>query len=683
MKDPFQYTFRFCCDPDFNDKVELEALDQYAEEARIDDVAVFVNVQEINTGHITMNEQERYITLIKKVRELMDARGITTSINHWHSLMHADLGKHLREEQNFRLMVDPKGNQANLCVCPCCENWLGYITTVYSRYAELNPEILWVEDDFRLHNHDPLIWGGCFCEEHMRLYSESAGKQLTREEFVAGILQPGEVHPYRKIWLDVAQETMIHAAERIGSAVRKVSKSTKVGLMSSVPHVHAAEGRNWSAILKGLASGLTPVNRIHLPGYSEDVPSTYMLNFNMVSMMTRAMIPAETEVYPELENFPYSRFTKSRRFTRFQLLASLPLNLAGITIDLYDLNGNGITWRDNYQKTLADTKNYLNTLTQRGIFKGKRAGVKVMFSETSAYTLHTRTGKSMEELYPQEVFFAGLLSAFGMPFVYCSDPGVKDSIVAISGQYFRNLSKEQIESIFEHNDVIINADAADTLFDLGLGYLANIKSLRWMRQNQGEYSFEQVTNHQEYYGMKNARASAIIICSDVIDVNYNNPVKEYSAFYNSFRKRTASAETVSINSSGKCSYLYPFGNFEQPLSVSGMLRNSVRQGIMQEALTEMTCAVSVFPYVVEEPYLMPYVYTWEKGYYIYLINASTDHVDDIKLLLNKKVTEIFAYHSDKEEEVQARFTQEGGFVRIEAGVLSMESVLITVIIEEL
>ncbi len=682
MKDPFQYTFRFCCDPGFNDKVELEALDRYAEEARIDDVAVFVNVQELNTGHITREEQERYITLIKKVHELMETKGITTSINHWHSVMHADLGKQLHDGQNFRLMVDPMGNRANLCVCPGCENWLEYFTDIYSRYAELNPEILWVEDDFRLHNHDPLIWGGCFCEEHMRIYSERAGKQLTREEFVAGILQSGEVHPYRKIWLDVAQETMLHAAERIGSAVRKVSKSTKVGLMSSVPHVHAAEGRNWSAILKGLAAGLNPVNRIHLPGYIENSPSNYMLNFNMVSMMTRAMIPAEAEVYPELENFPYSRFSKSRRFTRFQLLAGLPLNLAGITIDLYDLNGNGITWKDNYQKTLADTKNYLNQLTGRGIFKGKRAGVKVMFSETSAYTLHTKAGKSMEELYPQEVFFAGLLSAFGIPFVYCNEPDVKDSIVAISGQYFRNLSKEQIESIFEHNDVIINGDAAATLFDLGLGDLANIKSLRWMHQDQGEYSYEQVTNQKEYYGMENARASAIIICSDAVDVEYHHPIKEYSAFYNSFRERTAAAETVSINTRGKSSYLYPFGNFEQPLSVSNMLLNSIRQCILQEALTEMSCGESIVPYVVGEPYLIPYVYPWEKGYYIYLVNASTDHVDNIKLYMNKNVAEILVYHSDKAEEVQAGFTREGGFICIAAGVLSMESVLITVITEE-
>ena len=37
-KDPFQYIFRFCCDPGFNDAEEIPALLRYVDEARIDDL---------------------------------------------------------------------------------------------------------------------------------------------------------------------------------------------------------------------------------------------------------------------------------------------------------------------------------------------------------------------------------------------------------------------------------------------------------------------------------------------------------------------------------------------------------------------------------------------------------------------------------------------------------------------
>ena len=54
----------------------------------------------------------------------------------------------------------------------------------------------------------------------------------------------------------------------------------------------------------------------------------------------------------------------ARAFTRFQLLSGLPLDLAGITIDLYDLNGNGIVFEDGYQHMLKEVKPYLNDLTR-------------------------------------------------------------------------------------------------------------------------------------------------------------------------------------------------------------------------------------------------------------------------------------------------------------------------------
>lgn len=623
--DPFKYIFRFCCDPGFNDQEEIEALMDYVDAADVDDVAVFCNVEEINTGHMSFAEQDIYLNLLKTLQPLLEKKGITMSVNHWHSVMHADLGKKFAPNQNFRPMVDIQGRAAELCVCPLCENWQHYIGRIYARYAEFDPSILWVEDDFRLHNHDPLFWGGCFCDEHMRIYSERAGKELTREEFLAGVLQPGDPHPYRKIWLDVARETMLSAARAISTAVREVSATSKVGLMSSVPYVHAAEGRDWHAILNTLAGGVNPVNRIHLPGYQETVPSTYLHNLNMVSMMNRAMIPENTEVYPELENFPFSLFSKSRRFTRFQLLSGLPLDLAGITIDLYDLNGNGIVWEDGYQDMLKEVKPYLNELTRMGVFKGQRKGVQVLYSQKASYHLHTTAGTSMEELYPQEYFWAGLLPAMGIPYAYC-DHIPEGEIVACSGQVLRNFSNEEVTALFEKNFVILTGDAAEVLIDLGLGHLAGIESAKWIKQDNGTYAFEQVTNGKTYRGRKNARASAIVVCSDVLDVTYREDAKveEYSAMYDSFRRRTLPCQSV-VN--GKV-LIYPFGHFGAPGHIPVMLLNALRQEILQDVLLN---AKAPFPMVQGLPYLEPHYLNRNGEEYLYLVNSSSDDVEGVHL----------------------------------------------------
>lgn len=672
-RDPFKYIFRFCCDPGFNDQEETQAMSRYADEADIDDVAVFANVEEINTGHMSFQEQDTYIAMMAQLKDVLAEKGVTISVNQWHSVMHADLGKRFRPDQRFRPMVDVEGNEAALCVCPLCSQWQSYIGQLYARYARLEPSILWVEDDFRLHNHAPLIWGGCFCREHMKLYSQRAGKELTRAEFLTGVLQPGEPHPYRKIWLDVARETIVCAAKAINEAVRQVTNKSKIGLMTSAPYIHAAEGRDWHLLLHTLAEGNALVDRIHLPGYQENSPAGYMQGVNMVSMMTRAMLPLETEVYPELENYPYSLFSKSRRFTRFQLLSALPLNLAGITLDLYDLNGNGIVWEEDYQTMLHQTKPYLNGLTDRGTFCGKRLGVQVLYSQDSAYTIHTRQGSSMEELYPQEVFFAGLLPAMGVPYVYCSDPQIRNQILAVSGQVLRNWDSETLENLFANNFVILSGDALETLCDMGLGNLAGVERVEWMKQDGGEYTYEQVTNGQTYFGRKNARASAVVLSSDVLRVRYKQDasVQEYTAMFNSFRERTAPGETV-VNDRVM---VYPFGHFAHATHIPAMLLNSLRQCILQQILRKIGAK---FPIVAEIPNMQPYCFLRDGQTEVYLVNASTDDAASVKLTLPGQTPDsVWIWGSWQKEGSEHRCEQaESGFV-LHQKIPSMETLLLT------
>lgn len=669
--DTYQYIFRFCCDPGFNSDEEIAALERYVEVADVDDVAVFANVEEINTGHMTFEEQDVYLSMMKDIQAMLATKGITLSVNQWHSVMHADLGKAIRKEHHFRHMVDVEGNTASLCVCPLCEDWQHYIGTIYARYAELNPSILWVEDDFRLHNHDPLVWGGCFCKEHMKLYSQHAGKELSREEFIRCVLQPGEPHPYRKIWLDVARDTMLSAARAIASAVRGVSKDSKIGLMSSVPYIHAAEGRDWHAILNTLASGQPPVNRIHLPGYQEGSPSGYLQAFNMVSMMNRAMIPAETEVYPELENFPYSLFAKSRRFTRFQLLSSLALNPAGMTIDLYDLNGNGIVWEDGYQQMLHEVKPFLNKMTSSGVFGGERKGVYVLCNQRSSYTIQTSQGVSMEELYPHECFWGGLLPAVGIPCVYGDSTDVTGKTVAVSGQVLRNYNESQLVKLFERNFVILNGDAVWTLCDMGLGHLVGVESAHWMKQNDGSYAYEQVTNHKIYRGRKCARASAIVSASDALKIHYCDDAKltEYSALYSSFRSVAAPCQVI-INDRV---LVFPFGNFDQPNNIPPMFLSALRQEILQDAVAQTE---PDFPMVCSTPYLTPYVFVRDGQQYLYLVNGSTDDTADVRLTNADLDSTISVWRSWDEcfTTVNAEPSHTG--TRLSLSIPSMEAVLL-------
>ena len=675
MPDAFRYCFRFCCDPGFNDEIELPKLVAFCEEARVDDVMVFVNVEELNTGHMDEAEQDVWLGLLARIQPLLKERGITMSVNHWHSLMHADLGKHFRADQSFRAMVDPLGNSAELCVCPLDESWRAYIARIYARYAALAPDTVWVEDDFRYHNHDPLHWGGCFCDEHMRRFSARAGKTLTREEFVSGLLSPGEPSPYRQIWLDECRAGLEGAASAIETAVHAVDPNVKIGLMSSVPYVHSAEGRSWKALLTALSGKQNlPVSRIHLPAYQELVPWKYLQAFHMVSYVNRALLTPETLVYPELENYPYSRFSKSRMFTRFQLLSSLALNLSGMTIDLFDLNGRGIIEQDGFAAMLREVKPVLNAMQESGAFTKPRGGVCVLIDERASYHLHTNSGAKMEELYPEEVFWAGLLPAMGVPMYIGTKPEDAQCACAISGQYLRNLTAAQIETLFAENFVLLSGDAIDTLLSLGLGHLAGVQSASWMRQNSGAYTFEQVTNGRIYTGVPNARASSVISGADALDIAYLPDVStaEYSALYDSFRKRRSSCEVVVENRV----LLYPFGHFGSPQEIPPMLLNDVRQEILQDVLSSSGRMTT--PMVEKNPYLVPYVFSDENATYLYLVNGALDAVDGVPLrFAEQDGTYAISVLPSRGEACEFAIKIEQGRCILPVQISSMESALIT------
>lgn len=621
----YLYMFRFCCDPGFNDEEELAALSRVVDEALIDDVMVFANVQEINTGHMSFAEQDEYLSLMERVQELLAPRGVTMSVNQWHSLMHADAGKRLRPDQDFGVMVDPAGRSAELCVCPLDESWQRYIAELYARYARLEPRNLWVEDDFRLHNHAPLDWGGCFCDRHLELFAERIGHPVEREEFVRGLLAPGPPHPYRAVWLDVARDTLVRVAARIEDAVQKVSPVPRIALMSSVPSVHAVEGRDWAALLRAFAGAHRPADRIHLPAYVEPDAAGYLMAFNRISMHTRALLPPDAEVYPELENFPYSRFAKSRRFTRFQLLSAQPLDPDGMTIDLYDLNGNGIVAGEGYERMLREVKPFLKAGRASRVFGAPAVGVRVMHDQRSAWMLYTDRGEAMEELAPRETFFAGLLPAMGIPFSFCDDPGVRGEVIAVSGQYLRNLSPDAVSGLLAGNAAILDGEAVETLVSLGLGELVRARSVRWSPAEVGHAAYEQFSSPA--LGIARPRVSTMILSADAALIDYGDAsgVEELSALHAADRTRLASGEVIVDGTL----LVLPFGRVPATEPIPRMMLNPFRQAVLQTFVARH--AGGSVPLVVDAPHAHPYAYAVGDDLFVYLVNGASDPLEEIRM----------------------------------------------------
>jgi hypothetical protein len=352
----FRYSLRIGIQAGFREEERLRDLIAFCSAARIDDVMFFNDGEELNRGHPLPEETQAAIAAIAGWKRSLAAIGVSTSINPWSTLLHADRGRVLRPGQDFTTMVDANGRAATTTACPLCPRWRSYITETYAAFAAAEPWALWVEDDLRLHNHPPLDWGGCFCELHLAEFSRRAGRPLTREELVAGLLAPGEPHPYRRIWLETGRDTWNDLARMIGEAVHAVSPGTRVGLMSSDPSVHCIEGRDWGGVLSGLAGSGPLLSRPHLPAYQEVAPADYLWRFAAIPRLVRAFSPPRTETLPELEDFPFGPRVSSRVFTRFKLESSIAAESDGATLDLFSIMGNSVSPDDGIAAMLAGSR---------------------------------------------------------------------------------------------------------------------------------------------------------------------------------------------------------------------------------------------------------------------------------------------------------------------------------------
>lgn len=624
----FTYSLRIGICPDFEPETKFQTLLSFCEKAKIDDIIFIINMEEVNDGHLTREETKPWLEMLKAFRSRVKEKGMMFSLNPWTTTLHTDRGRKLKPGQNFVTMVDPDGQKATAVACPLDASFQEYIFEMYKSYAELGFDVIWVEDDFRLHNHAPLRWGGCFCELHLAEFERKIGGHISRDDFCAAVIQPGAPHSYRKVWLDTERETMCDFAALLGNAVHHIAPQTRIGLMSSTPRAHCTEGRDWKTIFQNLSGATRPLDRPHLPSYNENTGIRYCMDFQRCSRLTAAMVPEETELWPELDNLPHTRFSKSHTFAKLQIESSLALCSEGITINIFDMIGNGIAEKEKNDQMLAEIKPYLSAVKSLGAHLTQEQGIKVMYCPDSSYTIHTNGGLSPSVLEPSESFWAEYLTAFGIATVYCCDKNISGATIAVSGQYFRNLTETEIDNLFQNNFVFLNGDAAETLVEMGLGHYIGAKSGKWHSMNRGYHSYEQVANGKEYYSLPKARMSAQ--ASDENMEQYDYYEVQYTQnpeVYTDMRSATGEYRGVGL-CMGKNTVVFPYGHLGNSFLP---LFNPVRRELMLDVLKKSPFAP---PAVLKDAqYATVGHFDLGEHQMLFLLNFSTDSIPQVTLEL--------------------------------------------------
>lgn len=598
-KDNFRIILRYGLDP-FNGLEEnLKQLETFIQESTIDEVMFLLMPEERSSGHPTEELSQPWCDAIKEAQKMFAKYGVATSLNPWTTTYHAGRGRHLHPGQNFRLMVGETGADNGMSPCPLCEDWQKYLNDYFVYLTkEINPVALWVEDDWRLHNHGgEMGYGGCFCDHCLDRFAKMVGEEsVTREQVVAAVSAPGEPHPWRAKWLDLAWQALSEPAQKLTDALKATKPEMRIGLMSSIPDIQSIEKRDWNGLMDIFTEDHERyLIRPHMPPYTEEHPIVTSPGF---SRQTIATLDRSADIYPELENSPRcGQYSGSRTYSAWEMYNSICYGARGITINHFDNMGMNTYYDRGFGKALAKHRPIFDALMPLNIDDRKARGVKILFSPDVAQHKWTGEGASgggakmytgedlskfqnsdgsLNDLQANSVEWSKVFYALGISHAFTRNIKAEEGdVLAVSDQTLRCYSDDEIKQLLSQN-LILDLASVEVLVQRGFGSLIGVNAVERVKLNDVAYSLEEV--RPEFFGALDGDVRARMCaqrCADPIGkIGYSEGVEVLSDIKKATLETVFPASGLFRNELGGCifSSVYPLGTAQFYMAYFSVVR---------------------------------------------------------------------------------------------------------------
>ena len=209
---------------------------------------------------VSINSSESFEFMIEKAKEVksicdeFNQEGIKTGV--W---IHPTLD--LVPFKKHENIVTLKEGAINGKCCPLgdeyCEDAARFAALI-AKYTKTKNLVL--EDDFRM--QFPGCSPSCFCEHHMKFYSDYIGKEVTKEEMMENLF--GEPNIYREAWVKGQQAGLVKLAKSIRKAVDEVDPSINI-VFSTGPANCGSDGTDVFELIE-ILKGKNEKSTIRLSG---------------------------------------------------------------------------------------------------------------------------------------------------------------------------------------------------------------------------------------------------------------------------------------------------------------------------------------------------------------------------------------------------------------------------------
>jgi hypothetical protein len=469
----------------------LEELVQFAHAAGIDSVQFFVNTfrHSYYVLPVDVESQREWIDWMREVvAPRIRAEGFGFELNFQELLGATTSNTDLRSLYKWKqFMVDHYGKTSPGSPCPEDPVYREEMAGMLRAWAATQPDILWIDDDFRLHNHSTAGMF-CYCPLHLKKFAQRAGREFTRGEILEAVLQPGPPSAFRQQWLDFLGDCMAEFAQWISDNIHSQSPETRVALMTSGTSIHSLEGRDWKKVLGNFAGKFQPLIRPTFGLYTGTTAPPKAASAGLTDIISQIQVVEQAlgenhcDFAPELENTRYTTWAKSVAHSTHSLLLGQLMGLPMITAAVNDLDGSPLAEEPTLVPLFRNARPRMEALAALNLKNWPVHGLVALSDKDVARKTQVAAGADYYDLAPGSRL-ESVLVQMGIPLNYltAANAAASGEVVMLEAGTLWNASDDELEKILS-GAVLMTSGAARLAAERGFARLLGVKVNRHRTQ---------------------------------------------------------------------------------------------------------------------------------------------------------------------------------------------------------
>lgn len=396
-------------------------------------------------GYPSIEEHKASAEVLESIAQKFRKQGIRVSLQLSNSIGHGsymasrDCSGLVYEGSPVEKMVGHDGKTADYCFCWNGAYFRKYIIEQVKLYlGKIKPYTLWIDDDLRASNHDPVSFG-CFCDDCMRRFNERYGCNFTREELVEEI-NFGDLS-WRKKHIEFIRDSLAEFTYEISKAANDVSPKTRIGLQGCPHGGYSGFGYDFLYDAMFKATGIAPASRPGGGFYNDHSPELFVLKGEVISYQNYMLPDYVTETRPEIENLPDVVYGKSIGGTCFETSYYFAIGSTGMSYAMLMNDNESLSWHEKMLENFSKHSKYWKKISECNK-RSSQSGLNFALPKTAFLAENKELFDYNKEYYSE----ANSLRFVNIPIAFSKK---NDGVTLLHPDNARCMSNEEIISLLK------------------------------------------------------------------------------------------------------------------------------------------------------------------------------------------------------------------------------------------